>query len=78
MYAERNKQSHQGPTVERLARESHVSIDDVARLYANEMARLAVGARIQGFLPIFAARKVREMLRKSSTPNPHLVHAGGV
>lgn len=67
MYAERGKQSHAGPDIEFLARESHVSIDDVARLYRIELAKLKVGARIHGFLPIFAFRKVREMLRQRST-----------
>ena len=64
MHAEHNKQSHQGPDVEFLARESHVSIDEVARLYGKELAKLQIGARIQGFLPILAIRNVREMLRQ--------------
>jgi hypothetical protein len=64
MFAEYSKLFHQGPAIELIARESQVSIDGVARLYTNELAKLEVGARIRGFLHIFALRKVREMLRQ--------------
>ena len=64
MYAEYSKLFHQGPAIELIARESQMSIDGVARLYTNELAKLEVGARIRGFLHIFALRKVREMLRQ--------------
>lgn len=67
MYAEHSKPSHQERAVEFLAQESHVSIDDVARLYENELAKLAVGAHTTSYLPIFAIRKVREMLHQHST-----------
>ena len=66
MYSARRKQSNPDPAIAFLARESQVPIDDVARLYGNELARLKVGARIHGFLAIFAFRKVREMLRQRS------------
>jgi hypothetical protein len=49
--------------VEFLAHEAHVPIDDVAHLYGNELAKLEVGARIKSFLPIFALRNVRDILR---------------
>src|ERR1019366_256103 len=64
MYAEYSKLFHQGPAIELIARESQMSIDGVTRLYENELAKLEVGARIRGFLHIFAIRKVREMLRQ--------------
>jgi hypothetical protein len=47
-----------------LALESHVSIDDVVKLYEHERAELAVGAHITKFLHIFATRNVQEILRK--------------
>jgi len=47
-----------------LAEESEVPVADVARLYANEHAKLAIGAHITKFLHIFATRNVQEILRK--------------
>ena len=64
MYAEG---SHQQRAIEFLAQESQVPINEVAQLYEGERAELEVGARLTGFLPIFAIRKVREMLRQRST-----------
>ncbi len=60
---EKSRQQH---AIEFLARESEVPLDEVARLYEDERAELAVGARITGFLPILALRKVRALLRRRS------------
>jgi hypothetical protein len=49
--------------IEDLARQAHVSIEQVAQLYAHELAVLTAGARITGFLTILTTRKVREILR---------------
>ena len=51
-----------------LARQFHVPIDQVARLYERELAGLTVGARITGFLTILTTRKVREVLRQRCHP----------
>lgn len=59
-----NEISHQQQTLERLARESQVPVDEVARLYEHARAELEVGARIRGFLGIFAIRNVRRVLRQ--------------
>jgi hypothetical protein len=66
MHTEHSNQSHPEPALVFLARESQVSLDEVALLYENELSKLEVGARIQNFLPIFAVRKVREMLLQRS------------
>jgi Protein of unknown function (DUF3562) len=66
MYTDRSKGSYQQRAIEFLARESQVPINEVAQLYEDERAGLAVGARITGFLPIFAIRNVRETLRRRS------------
>jgi hypothetical protein len=50
--------------VEVLARETEVPVAEVARLFEGERARLQRGARITGFLPIFAIRNVEEILRQ--------------
>ena len=55
--------------IEALAREARVSLDDVAQLYARELAALTVGARITSFLPILTTRKVRAILRQRCQPN---------
>ena len=46
-----------------LAKQSNVPVDHVARLYEGELTRLEVDAHIAHFVPIFAIRNVREMLR---------------
>jgi hypothetical protein len=56
--------------VEALAREAHVPIEQVAQLYARELAVLTAGARITGFLSILTTRTVRAILRQGR----HLVH----
>ena len=52
------------PDLEALAREMDVPLDDVAQLYARELAALTAGARITSFLPILTTRKVRAILRQ--------------
>jgi uncharacterized protein DUF3562 len=64
MHAEREESTHRDVGVEFLAKESNVPVDDVARLYENEVTRIGFGARILHFVPIFALRNVREMLRR--------------
>jgi len=54
--------------IETLARQSHVPIDQVTRLYERELAALTVSARITGFLTILTTRKVRAILRQRSHP----------
>ena len=66
--AESNTRSDVDPAVELIARESHFSVDDVEHLYVEEIAKLARGARIKGFLSIFALRHVRRMLLNRSIP----------
>jgi hypothetical protein len=51
-----------------LAREAHVPIEQVAQLYAHELAVLTAGARITSFLTILTTRKVREILRQGHYP----------
>jgi hypothetical protein len=54
--------------IEALAREAHVPIEQVAQLYAHELAGLTAGARITGFLTILTTRAVREILRQGRHP----------
>ena len=51
-------------TIEHLARESQVPVDEVAKLYDDARAELEAGARIKGFIGIFAIRNVRRLLRQ--------------
>ena len=66
MYADHSKESHHQRTIEFLAREARVPVDEVAQLYEDARAKLEVGARIRSFLGIFAIRNVRKMLRQRS------------
>jgi hypothetical protein len=61
-----SKESHHQRAIESLAEESQVPLNEVVRLYEDARARLEVGARIKGFLGIFAIRNVRKMLRQRS------------
>lgn len=56
--------THPQQAIELLARESQVPVNEVARLYEDARAELEIGARIKGFLGIFALRNVRELLRQ--------------
>ena len=56
--------SHDQRAIERLARQSQVPVDEVAQLYDDARAELEAGARIRGFLGIFAIRNVRRVLRQ--------------
>ena len=62
-----NSAAHEG-AIEALTREAHVPIEQVAQLYAHELAVLTAGARITGFLTILTIRKVREILRQGRHP----------
>lgn len=48
--------------IECLAAESHMTFDQVARLYEREYSRLDLGARVKKFLPVFTYRNVHEQL----------------
>lgn len=63
MSAPQEKQTDQKQIVALLAEELQVPVADVAKLYEQEHAALAIGARITRFLHIFAIRNVREILR---------------
>lgn len=62
MNIEQNTRTDQELAVEFLAREAHLPVGDVEPLYVKEMAKLALGAHIKGFLSIFAIRNVRKLL----------------
>ena len=57
------------PDIEVLAREAQVPREDVAQLYARELAALTAGARITSFLPILTTREVRALLRQRGHPH---------
>jgi hypothetical protein len=58
--------------IEALSRQSHLSIEQVAQLYAHELAVLTAGARITGFLTILTPRKAREILRQRQSSSARL------
>lgn len=48
--------------LEAISKATQVPQSEVTRLYEHELAELSARARISGFLPIFAMRKVEETL----------------
>ena len=75
MRDDRSRESHHQRAIDFLAHESQVPGNEVARLYEDARAELEVGARISGFLGIFAIRNVRKMLRQRSAGKP-TIHVG--
>jgi len=69
MDAEDSKKPDVDFAVENLALESHVPIDDVSDMYEKELVKLKIGAQISAYIPIFAIRSVRKMLKKRKTGN---------
>ena len=65
--SQEKQQDQQKRIVAFLAQDSDVPIADVATLFEQERAELAVGARATTFLNVFAIRRVQEILRKRST-----------
>ncbi len=49
--------------VDSLASECRVPVSEIATLYAKERARLEQGAHLTEYLPIFATRNVRDIIR---------------
>ena len=47
-----------------LADELHCAADFVAEIYLHEVDGLARTARVQEFIPVFAARRTRERIRR--------------
>jgi Protein of unknown function (DUF3562) len=49
--------------IELLAKKTDMSVDQIKKIYAKELAELTVGARVPHFLPVLTVRKVRGILR---------------
>lgn len=62
MCAQRSNESQRRRICEFLARESRAPIEEVARLYESESARLTLEARMTDYLAIITLRNVRKML----------------
>jgi hypothetical protein len=52
--------------IEDLARSKGVRLEEVRRLYLSALAKMKQTAAVFDFLPIFAARHVKEALKKGS------------
>ena len=49
---------------EAIAKETHTSIDEVEKIYEQELTQLASGAKITQYLGVLTTRRVRARLRK--------------
>jgi hypothetical protein len=70
---EREETRHSA-TIESLAQSEGIGLEDVRSLYASVLEKLKQEAVITDFLPIFAARKVREILRVRGLPTARTDH----
>jgi len=58
---------HRNPVITLLAREFQLPPNEVREIYERELAALDPGARVKAFVPIFASRRVRELLLRRET-----------
>jgi hypothetical protein len=63
LYENEKEAEEHSIAIEGLSRTHGVGPDDVRSLYESVLAQMKRDAVIMDFLPIFAARKVREILR---------------
>jgi hypothetical protein len=68
-------QQDQDGIVAQLANEADQPVADVARLYDAAHAKLAAGAQVTQYLPIFVTRKVRKILRRRARRARHAAQA---
>jgi Protein of unknown function (DUF3562) len=53
---------HRDEPLRLLARETNTPMETISELYKEEVARLAATARVNRFIPVIAARRVRRRL----------------
>jgi hypothetical protein len=58
-----NTRTHQG-SKEAIAEETHTSMDEVEKIYEQELTQLASEAKITQYLGVLTTRRVRARLRK--------------
>jgi len=58
-----NSKNHQ-TSKEAIAKETRTSIDEVDKIYEQELTQLASGAKITQYLGVLTTRRVRARLRK--------------
>lgn len=54
--------------IDQLAQKTKHPPEKVKRIYAAVLVRMRSGARIQNFLTLLTSKKVRDILRKTGTP----------
>jgi hypothetical protein len=59
-----SKQKSARAVAEAIARETHAPVEDVQKLYEEELNELAHEARITQYLGVLASRRVKERLKK--------------
>ena len=58
------KQKRVGEMIEAIAHEADASIEDVQKIYEEELQDLAHDAKITQYLGVLASRRVKERLKK--------------
>jgi Protein of unknown function (DUF3562) len=59
-----SKQNNSHAVAEALARETETSVEEVERIYEEELQDLAHDAKITQYLGVLASRRVKERLKK--------------
>ncbi len=59
-----SKQKNFRATAESLARETATSVEEVQKIYEEELQGLATDAKITQYLGVLASRRVKERLKK--------------
>jgi hypothetical protein len=54
---------HEHPAIERLALETHTSVEQVQQVFLSEYLKLATDAHVQSFLPLLVVNRVRAILQ---------------
>jgi len=60
-FASPKNQNHESS---KQAKETHTSIDEVAKIYEQELTQLSSGAKITQFLGVLTSKRVRLRLRR--------------
>jgi len=66
LYKDQNDEARHQRAIEKLARKVDRPIARVKAVYEDEYARLRIGAKVTDFLGVFASRRARDVLLRTS------------
>ena len=66
LYKDQNDEAFHQRAIEKLAKKINRPIARVKAVYEDEYARLKIGAKVTDFLGVFASRRARDVLLRTS------------